>query len=153
MKLLINNNLVLLEKAVLVKNILDEEIQSIIKDLITLSMEIGGLGLAAPQVGISKQIFVYRKYVASDKYKVVINPKILVASGKMNSKDEGCLSYPGFRIDIKRAKIFIITGFDQSNNPIRIKASNANESKILQHEYDHLMGITIKTRRLYVNFT
>lgn len=146
MKILTEDNPVLFEKAALVEDIVSDKTQKLIDEMITTSTEAGGYGLAAPQIGIPLQIFVYRKSTGSDKYKVVINPKIVVASGKRISKEEGCLSHPGFRTDVRRAKTFIIKCLDRNGKEVRLKGSSAKETIILQHEYDHLVGITIKTK-------
>ena len=129
-----------------VEEIKSEEIRNLISTMKLTSYTTGGYGLAAPQIGVNKRIFVYRKAVDSDKYKVVINPTIIVSSGKLVSKGEGCLSVPGFRKDIKRSKSFIIRGLDENGDEIRIKPSTKMETIILQHEFDHLEGITINDR-------
>lgn len=126
-----------------VQDIASEEFQEFIRNLIETSIDIGGYGLAAPQVGVNKQIFVYRKSRTGDKYKTVINPKIVVRSGKIVSRGEGCLSHPGFRRDVRRSKTFILEAQDEFGKTIRLKPTNKMEAIILQHEYDHLMGLTI----------
>lgn len=145
MKLISEDNPILFEKAEPIEDVLSDEIQTLISDMIKFSMEIGGYGLAAPQVGINKQLFVYRKSAVGDRYKVVINPEIVVASGRMTSREEGCLSHPGFRTNVRRNKLFVVKALDETGTPVRIKGSNATETKILQHEFDHLMGITIRS--------
>lgn len=146
LELISEENPILFEKSEPVVDILSAECKNLIEDLVETSMSLGGYGLAAPQVGINQQVFVYRKAINSDKYKVVINPGIVVASGKLMSKAEGCLSHPGFRTDVRRFKTFILKGFDENGEEKRIKGTNKKESCILQHEFEHLMGITIKSR-------
>lgn len=123
--------------------VLGDDTKQFIKDLIETSMSVGGYGLAAPQVGVDKQVFVYRKAADSKKYNVVFNPFIKIATGKITSKGEGCLSVKNERRTIKRAKNFTIVALDEHANEVEIKASNKRESIILQHEIDHLIGVTI----------
>jgi len=138
LELVDSNNEILYTKTLPVEEITSVT-EEFVKDLIETSREIGGYGLAAPQVGISKQMFVYRKTAYGD-YTVVINPKVVVMSGKMISKGEGCLSLPGFRADLKRFKTVVITYTDLKGNTVRLKNSTRIEALILQHELDHLAG-------------
>ena len=138
---------VLFKQAEIIADVKAPEIIKLVDELIATSIKIGGYGLAAPQVGISKQVFVYRKAIGSDRYAVVINPKIIVASGKLMSRAEGCLSHPGLRRDVKRHKTFVIKYTDTDGKEARLKGSNKKESIILQHEYEHLIGITIGNKK------
>ena len=106
------------------------------------SME-GTLGLAANQVGIPKRICIY---TVDGKPRVIINPKITGRTGKYTSHQEGCLSVPGERFDIRRSKRVIVTGFDRDWNPVKIRTKNKFLAIILQHEIDHLNGTTIKEK-------
>ena len=139
------NDIDKLEKSDEVLDILSNETQELIDILISTSIKFGGYGLAAPQIGINKQLFVYRKSInaTEDTYNVVINPKIIVSSGKLKSKEEGCLSLPGVRKDVIRSKTFIITSFDRKGEKQRIKGRTKLETIILQHEFDHLLGKTL----------
>lgn len=138
---------VLFERAERIIDVKDPEVTKLVGELIAASIKIGGYGLAAPQVGISKQIFVYRKAIGSNRYTIVINPEIIVASGKLISRAEGCLSHPGLRRDMKRHKTFVIKYINTDGKEIRLKGSNKKESIILQHECEHLMGITIGNKK------
>ncbi len=94
-----------------------------------------GVGLAAPQVGISEQIFI----VDSGKEAMsVINPKILEAFGK-EENEEGCLSIPGVRVKVVRAKTIHVEFFDENNQKVQTQLSGLT-AKIFQHEFDHLQG-------------
>lgn len=145
LNLLHYTKMILGKKAEEVTN-LGQETQDLIDAMITTCNVSGGLGLSAPQVGINQQIFVYRKKATSAIYKAVINPSIIISSGKTNSLEEGCLSVPGRRVNIKRFKIFKLTHWDRTGKVVQTKASNKMESIILQHEFDHLMGLTILDR-------
>jgi peptide deformylase len=130
------------KKSDVVNNILSEETQTLIDTLIESSMSVGGYGLGAPQIGVNKQVFVYRKNVDGNKdsYKVIINPEIIVSSGKLKSKGEGCLSIEGVRKTIIRSKTFILKCYNKEGKEIRAKGNTKKETIILQHEYDHMMG-------------
>ena len=140
---LFNDTVDTLKEASAVINILSNETQELIDLLINTSIKVGGYGLAAPQIGIDQQMFVYRKNISTEIYKVVINPKIIVSTGKLKSKAEGCLSLPGIRKDVIRHKTFIIRLFNRIGKEQRIKGKTRIETLILQHEFDHLIGKTL----------
>jgi peptide deformylase len=94
-----------------------------------------GIGLAAPQVGISEQIFVVD--TGKDSF-AVINPKILSATGS-EAMEEGCLSIPEVHVVIKRATTIDVEFIDENNQKVRAKLSGL-AAKVFQHEYDHLQG-------------
>ncbi len=78
--------------------------------------------------------------------KAIINPVITKTSGKLKLGKEGCLSFPGKRVDMKRDNIVVVEGFDEDWNPIKKKV-RALSAFCVQHEIDHLNGITITGRR------
>jgi len=94
-----------------------------------------GIGLAAPQVGISKRFFVYDY---GDGPKVLINPEIKESQGEWEY-EEGCLSVPGLSWNIVRPKVIHLVGFDLDGNELSIEADEL-ESRLFQHEMDHLDG-------------
>jgi peptide deformylase len=71
---------------------------------------------------------------------VLINPRIVSSEGSILSEDEGCLSVPDFRSDVKRAAAVIVEGFDRNEKPVRLDAEGLL-AVVLQHEIDHLNGI------------
>lgn len=148
LKLIDANDKILTTKAKVVEDVNSIEIKTLIEDLIETSIEIGGYGLAAPQVGIDKQLFVYRKTSLGGDYKVVINPTVIVSAEKMVSRNEGCLSLPGFRRDMKRSKTFVISCINASGEVVRLKGSTKIETLILQHEVDHLFGKLIRAEEV-----
>jgi len=117
--------------------------QTLIKDMIETMRRALGRGLAAPQVGVSKRIIVY--YGDSDNIDTLINPIIIESTGKITSHKEGCLSIPNIRRDIKRARTITVEGLDANINLVRVKPEHLAVSIALQHEIDHLNGITILT--------
>ncbi len=94
-----------------------------------------GIGLAAPQVGVSQRFFVYDY---GDGPKVLINPEIVESDGEWEY-DEGCLSVPGLSWNIVRPKEIHIVGYGLDGEEISIEADEL-ESRLYQHEIDHLDG-------------
>jgi peptide deformylase len=103
--------------------------------------EAPGVGLAAIQVGSDKQVLVYdEKPTESDRgYGVIINPKIVESEGQIISENEGCLSVPDFRSDVKRAARIVVEGVDRDGKSLRFEADGFL-AIVLQHEVDHLNG-------------
>jgi len=121
---------------------IDDEIQTIIEDMAETMYEAPGVGLAAIQAGINKSIIVYDPEADAQKrnFQVLINPEIVFAEGEMISENEGCLSVPDFRADVKRSERVTVEGLDRNGNQVKMNAEGLL-SVILQHEIDHLKGI------------
>jgi len=124
-----------------VENI-DEKIQNLIKDMASIMYQAAGIGLAAIQVGINKSLLIYDVSPRDEKrsLQVLINPRIVESEGTTISEDEGCLSVPDFRANVKRAASVLVEGFDNKEKPLRIEAEGLL-AVVLQHEIDHLNGI------------
>lgn len=133
------NNPVLRKKCEEVKEI-NGEIKKLIADIIETMEKNHGLGLAAPQIGILKRIIVARSDLAGFDISCLINPKIIKKSSKTEIGEEGCLSFPGLYLKIRRAKEVEVRGLDISGKEIKISASGLL-ARVLQHEIDHLNGI------------
>ena len=120
----------------------DESIQEIIENMADTMYEAPGVGLAAIQAGIDKSIIVYDPEADPEKrgFQALINPVILSKSGETLSENEGCLSVPDFRSDVRRSETVAVEGLDREGNPVHIDADGFL-SVILQHEIDHLNGI------------
>ena len=97
--------------------------------------EADGVGLAAPQIGINKQLFVAEM---GEGPIVVINPEIVKSSGS-ECMEEGCLSFPGLSIKIDRSKNIVVKYKDQDNALVTAELSDL-PARIFQHEHDHLCG-------------
>ena len=123
-----------------VENI-DEDIQKLLADMAETMYDAPGVGLAAIQVGSDKQVLVYdEKPTESDRgYGVIINPKIVETEGQIISENEGCLSVPDFRSDVKRAARIVVEGVDRDGKSLRFEADGFL-AIVLQHEIDHLNG-------------
>ncbi len=125
-----------------VKNI-DENMLSIIDNMAETMYKFEGVGLAATQVGINKRIIIYDYAQTNSEKKeliTLINPEIISTEGSFTSKNEGCLSVPDYRSDVKRAASVKVTATDKKGDKINIEAQDLL-SVILQHEIDHLNGI------------
>ena len=124
-----------------VENI-NEKIQNLVKDMASIMYQAPGIGLAAIQVGVNKSLLVYDVSNRDEKrsLQVLINPRIVESEGTTISEDEGCLSVPDFRANVKRAASVLVEGFDNNEKPLRIEAEGLL-AIVLQHEIDHLNGI------------
>ncbi len=100
-----------------------------------------GIGLAAIQVGIDQSFLVYDILPGDEKrlLSVLVNPRIVEKEGEIISENEGCLSVPELRADVKRYASIIVEGYDGNEKPVRIEAHDLL-SIVLQHEIDHLQG-------------
>ena len=100
-----------------------------------------GIGLAAIQVGIDQSFLIYDVSPGDEKRQLslLVNPRIVEKEGEIISEDEGCLSVPEYRADVKRYASIIVEGYDGDQKPVRIEAHELL-SIVLQHEIDHLRG-------------
>jgi peptide deformylase len=121
---------------------IDDNIQNLIENMAQTMYQAPGIGLAAIQVGINKSLMVYDISPKDEKrsLQVLINPRIVSREGSILSEDEGCLSVPDFRSDVKRAAAIVVEGLDRNEKPVRIEAEGIL-AIVLQHEIDHLDGI------------
>jgi len=124
-----------------VENI-DEKIRNLIEGMASTMYQAPGIGLAAIQVGCDKSLLVYDVSDKDEKRSlhVLINPRIVSSEGTTISEEEGCLSVPDFKADVKRAVSILVEGVDREGKPLRIEAQGLL-SVMLQHEIDHLNGI------------
>jgi peptide deformylase len=100
-----------------------------------------GVGLAAIQVGWDKSVLIF-DISPSDQNRslqVLINPRIIDQEGEILSENEGCLSVPEFKADVKRYASILVQGVDREGRPLELEAQGML-AIILQHETDHLKG-------------
>ncbi|RJQ52362.1 MAG: peptide deformylase [Nitrospiraceae bacterium] len=136
---------ILKEKTVPVKNI-DGGLQKLIDDMIDTMYDSLGVGLAANQVGVSKQLAVIDVSVRDEKSPliVLVNPEIVYSEGEVEA-EEGCLSIPDYTTVLKRAVKVCVKGLDREGKPVEIEAEGFL-ARALQHEIDHLNGILFVDR-------
>ena len=115
---------------------IDGKLVQLAEDMVATMHDAHGLGLAAPQVGVQKRMFVYQLGDADPV--TIINPTISESRGEWEF-DEGCLSIPGLYFPIVRPKEILLTGWDLEGNEISIEADEI-EARCFQHELDHLDG-------------
>lgn len=112
------------------------EMRAFLKEMRQTMTDALGVGLAANQVGISKQMFVAE---CDGKFYAVFNPRIAKTFGEPIEMEEGCLSVPGMRGTVKRFEKVLLTGTDHNGKKLKIKAWGLL-AHIFQHETDHLAG-------------
>jgi peptide deformylase len=120
--------------------------QQLIDDMFETMYDAPGVGLAAPQVNVSKRVFVMDVHDDEHEPAVVINPKIESAKEEVELR-EGCLSVPGMVGDITRFKRIVVTGLDRTGQRVRIEGEGLL-AQCLQHEIDHLNGTLYIDRAL-----
>ncbi len=120
---------------------IDGKVQQMIDDMAATMYAAPGIGLAAIQVGWDKSLLIYDIAPRDENrsLQVLINPQIVTKEGEILSENEGCLSVPDFRADVKRAAHITVAGQDREGNPIRMDAEGML-AIVLQHEIDHLNG-------------
>lgn len=114
----------------------DKELRVLVQDLTDTMLEAPGVGLAAPQIGVSLRVFTYN---VDDVVGHLINP-VLDLSEECEEGDEGCLSLPGLAFDTVRAKQVVARGMNMHGEPVTIEGSDLL-ARCIQHETDHLDGI------------
>ena len=122
-------------------NIFDKNLVNLSKDLIDTMYDADGVGLAAPQIGINKRIFVMDCSSENEEKDctVVINPEIEHASEELGSYKEGCLSIPGITEEISRPKVIKVL-YQDVNGVLQRDTYDDLWSICFQHELDHLNG-------------
>ena len=135
--------------------VFDEDLRALIDDMAETMYAAPGVGLAAPQIGVSKRLFIVDVATADDEpsdLRVFINPEIVALEGE-TTFNEGCLSFPGATEEIDRAARVTVRALDEEGNPFELEADGLLAIAI-QHENDHLDGklmidhLSILRRRL-----
>ena len=132
---------ILRQKARRVKSI-DKSIDRLIDDMVETMHSASGVGLAAPQVGISLRVIVIG--IPEEEELALINPQMVRRTGQ-RLVNEGCLSIPGYFAQVQRAEVVRVKGLDRTGKEIRIRADDLL-AQALEHEIDHLNGV------LYVDY-
>jgi peptide deformylase len=114
----------------------DKELRTLVKDLTDTMLDAPGVGLAAPQLGVSLRVFTYW---VDGELGHLVNPD-LDLSEEVQDGEEGCLSLPGLTFDTRRARSVVAKGLDMHGEPMRLEGSDLL-ARCVQHETDHLDGI------------
>ncbi len=132
---------ILKKRAVSIDRITHAE-RKLIEDMIETMEAADGAGLAAPQVGVAKRIFVFRR---GDDIHALINPKIVARSPEQRIGSEGCLSIPGVQAKVSRAAKVTVMGRNVQNKVVSFECEDSDElgraGTCVQHELDHLDGV------------
>jgi peptide deformylase len=127
-----------LHKAAASVTVFDEQLRTLVRDMAETMYAAPGVGLAATQVDVHKQVIVIDVSERHDSPVVLVNPKIVDASG-VSDIEEGCLSVPGVYDIVERAERVKVRAFDQNGNPFTLEAQGLL-AVCIQHEMDHLKG-------------
>lgn len=119
----------------------DGKIVRLVEEMFEVMYEAPGIGLAAPQIGVQKQLFVYDN---DGQTGTIINPTIKESSGEWYY-EEGCLSIPGLYVEIARPKQVLMHGWDLDGNEVEVEADEL-WARLIQHELDHLHGVLMFDR-------
>lgn len=120
----------------------DGKLVRLVDEMFETMYEAPGIGLAAPQVGVQKQLFVYDN--DGNRGGAIINPTITESDGEWVF-DEGCLSIPGLYVEMVRPKTVLVHGWDLDGNELSFEADELF-SRLIQHELDHLHGVLMFDR-------
>lgn len=118
----------------------DDDVRRLLDEMLATMYAADGVGLAAPQIGISRRIIVVDVHDPEVPAFGLINPRIVEYSEDLDRAEEGCLSIPGLRDIVERPARVVVEGLDRSGQPCRIEADGLL-ARALQHEIDHLDGI------------
>jgi peptide deformylase len=135
---------VLRTKAAPVASVTDE-VRELIRDMFETMYAEEGVGLAAPQVGISDRVIVIDPHIEGQEAFALINPEILESSKETEKGEEGCLSIPGLRDLVERSTSVRVRGLSPEGQTREVAAEGLL-ARILQHEVDHLDGILFLDR-------
>ena len=125
----------------------DESVRDLARDMLRSMYSAKGIGLAAPQVGVPKQLLVIDLDLeeASTPPLVLINPEITAAGASCNTYEEGCLSIPGVYLQVVRPSVVEVGFRDEFGRPRRLKVDGLL-ARCIQHEMDHLKGVLFVDR-------
>jgi len=116
----------------------DDGVRALIDRMFELMFELRGVGLAAPQVGVTVRLFIASPDFGPEDRQVYVNPRIIDTQGVQDG-EEGCLSFPGISCKVKRKKIATIRALDRDGRKFERTGEDLT-ARIFQHETDHLDG-------------
>ena len=123
---------------------IDDNVRQLVGKMTDIMLENKGIGLAAPQVGLSLRLFIISLDGTREKVRAYVNPTV-TTSGELEAMDEGCLSVPGIYTKIRRYGKCEVTATNLDGEEFTEQAEGLY-ARALQHEYDHIQGMTIAGR-------
>jgi len=123
---------------------IDDGIRRLVNKMTDIMIELKGVGLAAPQAGVSLRLFIISLDGSRENVRAYINPKV-VPEGSLEQNEEGCLSVPGIYTKIRRYSKATVTATGLDGKPFTEQAEGLY-ARALQHEFDHIEGVTIVNR-------
>ena len=125
----------------------DEDVRKLVREMLQTMYSANGIGLAAPQVAVNKQLIVIdcEPDNPANPPLVLINPKIISYSRQLCNVEEGCLSIPGVYMEVTRPQAIEVAFKDEHGRPRKLKASELL-ARAIQHEMDHLNGVLFVDR-------
>ncbi|MGX8718546.1 MAG: peptide deformylase [Desulfovibrio sp.] len=124
---------------------IDDGIRALVADMLDTLSTVGGVGIAAPQIGVLKRVVIIdvslekEQEDAPQDFRVFINPVVTVLDPRPHEENEGCLSVPDLRAKVKRPRLVALDGIDLDGNPVHIEGGGYYGA-CMQHETDHLDG-------------
>jgi len=123
----------------------DDDVRALIDDMFETMYAADGVGLAGPQIGLSRRIIVVDPHEPDVEPFALINARVVETGKETDRAEEGCLSIPGIKDIVERPSTCIVEGLDREGEPVRIEAGGFL-ARVLQHEVDHLDGILFLDR-------
>ncbi|RZS43215.1 peptide deformylase [Herbihabitans rhizosphaerae] len=120
----------------------DAELRNLVRDLADTMTQQGGVGLAAPQIGVGLRVFTYHCDGFAGH---LVNPTWTVVGDECQDGEEGCLSIPGLRWDCRRYRDVVAAGWDMHGEPVQVEGTDLL-ARCIQHETDHLDGVLFVDR-------
>ncbi len=124
---------------------INDEIRALAKNMLDTLQTVGGVGIAAPQIGVLKRVVIIdvslekEQEDAPQDFRVFINPVVTVLDSRLHEENEGCLSVPDLRAKVKRPRRVALDAEDLDGNPVHIEGEGYYGA-CMQHETDHLDG-------------
>jgi peptide deformylase len=125
----------------------DDRLRALVRDMFATMYHAEGIGLAAPQIGLSRRVIVIdlRREDHPDEQIALVNPRVTWKSDRVEKQSEGCLSIPGLEEVVVRPAEVRVEGHDPDGNPVSLEADELL-ARALQHEIDHLDGVLFLDR-------
>ncbi|PKL36491.1 peptide deformylase [Candidatus Peregrinibacteria bacterium HGW-Peregrinibacteria-1] len=125
----------------------DGRLKRLVRDMKKAMLDANGVGIAAPQVGISERIFLATMDVGTEgeRFLAFVNPVIIWHGDEMEEDEEGCLSIPGVFGRVKRWREVAVEFFNEDGMRQRLELEGMN-ARVVQHEYDHIEGVLFVDR-------